>query len=256
MDEKSMILEQERLQKAKKRKKYKKLKCIMGILVVFLLAGGTWYVAKGRYLLAEIDSAAVEIVAGEGQELVYAKIISIKGNEITYTVTEMPVQNIPQQGTSDETGASSEGKEMPGGMSFSEGMELPEGMSFPEGMEIPEGMNFPDMGGGQRPNMSSGQMPDMSGGQGPDTGSGQMPDMSGGQRPGRGSEKTTDKGEEQRSDISESESITTYIPVGTAVTTKLGTVTTFSRLTAGDYVAFITEADGDEEIIMAVYIIG
>lgn len=52
------------------------------------------------------------------------------------------------------------------------------------------------------------------------------------------------------------ESVTTYIPVGTDVTTKLGTVTTFSRLSAGDCVAIVTEKDGDSQIIMAVYIIG
>ena len=252
MDEKSMILEQERLQKVKKRKKYKKIKCIMGILVIFLLAGGTWYVKKGRYLLAETNSTGVEIVAGEGQELVYAKIISIKGNEITYMVTEKPLQNIPQQGTDDETGVSSEGKEMPGGMSFPEGMEFPGGMDFSD----MGGGQMPDMSGGQRPDMGNGQMPDMSSGQRPDMGNGQRPNMSGEQKPGRGNGKITDTGEGQSTDILESESITTYIPVGTAVTTKLGTVTTFSRLAVGDYVAFITEADGDEEMIMAVYIIG
>lgn len=52
------------------------------------------------------------------------------------------------------------------------------------------------------------------------------------------------------------EYITAYIPVGTAVTTKLGTVTTFSRLSAGDRVAIVTEEEGDAQIIMAVYIIG
>ena len=52
------------------------------------------------------------------------------------------------------------------------------------------------------------------------------------------------------------EKVTTYIPVGTDVTTKLGTVTTFSRLAAEDYVALVLEKDGDETVIMAVYIIG
>ena len=236
MDEKAMILEQEHLQKVKKRKKYKKVKCIMGILVVFLLAGGMWYAVKGRYLPTEADNAGVEIVAGEGQELIYAKIISIKGNEITYTVTEMPVQNMPKQDAGDKIGGSYEGKELPEGMNSPGGMELPDGMSFPEGMELPDGMSFPE--GRELPEgMNS-------------------PEMSGGQRPGRGSKETTDKGEEQYFDIIEGESITTYIPVGTAVTTKLGTVTTFSRLEAGDYVALITEGDGEEQMIMAVYIIG
>ena len=136
MDEKAMILEQEHLQKVKKRKKYKKVKCIMGILVVFLLAGGMWYAVKGRYLPTEADNAGVEIVAGEGQELIYAKIISIKGNEITYTVTEMPVQNMPKQDAGDKIGGSYEGKELPEGMNSPGGMELPDGMSFPEGMEL------------------------------------------------------------------------------------------------------------------------
>ena len=52
------------------------------------------------------------------------------------------------------------------------------------------------------------------------------------------------------------ETVTAYIPVGTTVTTKLGTQTTFSRLAAEDYVALVLEKDGGEEIIMAVYIIG
>ena len=47
-----------------------------------------------------------------------------------------------------------------------------------------------------------------------------------------------------------------HIPVGTNVTTKLGTVTTFSRLAADDYVALVIEKDGDEDVIAAVYIIG
>ena len=46
---------------------------------------------------------------------------------------------------------------------------------------------------------------------------------------------------------------TAFIPVGTPVTTKLGTVTTFSRLAAGDNVALVT-ADVDGEI-EAVYIV-
>ena len=52
------------------------------------------------------------------------------------------------------------------------------------------------------------------------------------------------------------EVVKAYIPVGTDVTTKLGTVTTFSRLAAGDYVALVTEKDGSEDVIVAIYIIG
>ena len=320
MDEKSMILEQERQQKAKKRKKYKKWKWIAGTLVVVLVIGGIWYGVQGRYLLTETDNT-VEIVAGEGQEIVYARIDSINGNEITYTVTDMTVMNQNQTQGSDQSsqnGSRTEGMEMPDGMDFSEMGEgqMPDmgGMDF-SGMgegQMPDmsGMDFSGMGEGQMPDMSGmdfsgmgeGQMPDMSGMDFSGMGEGQMPDMSGmdsgmgnGQKPGRGnaqsadsensgtettqdSERGRDRGNRGQSapdmekgqtdsgngemliggkpgdktdNEQSAEPITTYIPVGTEVTTKLGTVTTFSRLAAGDYVALVME-----QIIMAVYIIG
>jgi hypothetical protein len=46
------------------------------------------------------------------------------------------------------------------------------------------------------------------------------------------------------------------IPVGTKVTTRLGTVSTFSRLRAGDYVALVMNLNGNEQVIAAVYVIG
>ena len=48
---------------------------------------------------------------------------------------------------------------------------------------------------------------------------------------------------------------TALIPVGTEVVTRLGTVTTFSRLAAGDNVALITQADGEDVVIVRVYIL-
>lgn len=48
--------------------------------------------------------------------------------------------------------------------------------------------------------------------------------------------------------------VTELIPVGTQVTTKLGTVTTFSRLRAGDNVAIVRDKSSGE--IVAVYIVG
>ena len=244
MDEKSMILEQERQKKAKRRKKHKKLKVITGILAVFLLSGGTWYMVKGRYLLEE-NSTTVEIAAGEGQELIYAKIVSINGNEVTYTITDAPMTNVsPTQG-------------------------------IEQGGKINKTANVDEFQqGGQMPNMSSGQMPDMSSDQIPNMSSGQMSDMSSDQMPninservqsgstteerGRGNGKGSGRNNNEQSATArkETETITTYIPVGTEVTTKLGTITTFSRLSAGDYVALITEKDGEEDIIVAVYIIG
>ena len=129
---------------------------------------------------------------------------------------------------------------------------------------------MPDKGNMDFSGMSEGQMPDMSNmdfsgmeeGQMPDMGNKDFSDMSEGQKHDRtnaeaGKGERPDGGEKRPTDdTSETEAITTYIPVGTEVTTKLGTVTTFSRLAVGDYVAFIMEQDGDEQIIMAVYIVG
>lgn len=49
---------------------------------------------------------------------------------------------------------------------------------------------------------------------------------------------------------------TALVPVGTDVITKLGTKTTFSRISAGDCLALVTEVIDGEEVIMAVYIVG
>lgn len=228
MDEKSMILEQERQKKAKRRKKHKKLKVITGILAVFLLSGGTWYMVKGRYLLEE-NSTTVEIAAGEGQELIYAKIVSINGNEVTYTITDAPMTNVsPTQG-------------------------IEQGGKTNKTANVDEFQQ-----GGQMPNMSSSQMPDMSSDQMPNINSERVQSGSTTEERGRGNGKGSGRNNNEQSATArkETETITTYIPVGTEVTTKLGTITTFSRLSAGDYVALITEKDGEEDIIVAVYIIG
>lgn len=44
------------------------------------------------------------------------------------------------------------------------------------------------------------------------------------------------------------------IPVGTDVRTKLGTVTTFSRLAAGDNIQMLTERDGADGCILEIQI--
>jgi len=48
----------------------------------------------------------------------------------------------------------------------------------------------------------------------------------------------------------------TLIPVGVVVTTKLGTETTFSRISTGDCLAIVTEVIDGEETIIAIYIVG
>ena len=293
MDEKSMILEQERQQKLKERRKRRKWKWGAGIWLLALFAGGTWYMVQGRYLLAETDANKVEIVAGEGQEIVYARIDVINGNEVTYTVTDMPIMSMEHEDGS-QSGSRTEGRSSRPGM---EGDRVPEvgGMDFAgmEGGQVPEvgDMDFAGMEGGQVPEVGGKGFTGMEGGQVPEVGGmgfageegGQVPEMGGmgfageegearEQEPGRedghsnGKEEAASEadqqsigrgsGKEQVKETESTESVTTYIPVGTRIITKLGTVTTFSRLAAGDYVAFVMEQEGNEEIIMAVYIVG
>lgn len=53
------------------------------------------------------------------------------------------------------------------------------------------------------------------------------------------------------------EEMTATIPVGTPVTTLLGTVTTFSRIAVDNTLQIVTETNKDgEEIIVAIYIVG
>ncbi len=51
------------------------------------------------------------------------------------------------------------------------------------------------------------------------------------------------------------ETITVQIPVGTQVTTRLGTVTTFSRLAAGDNIKMLVQEKEDEQIILEIWIV-
>lgn len=222
--------------------KTKKYKIIISVVLVVVLVGVAWYVGRGKNIPARTAAnTTVEIKKSAGQEVVIAKIISIKGNEITYVVAE--------EVNDEETRGGTEAKEE------AEQRQQPQG-------------ERPSFGEGERPSFG-GEMPDMSqmpsrgqqGGEGMPNRGGQgrseMPSrgqQGGGSRSSRGG--TNQFTYDNKTYRIGNESITTYIPVGTDVTTKLGTVTTFSRLATNDYLALVIEKDGDEEVIVAVYIIG
>ena len=50
-------------------------------------------------------------------------------------------------------------------------------------------------------------------------------------------------------------SVMVQIPVGTQVTTKLGTVTTFSRLAAGDTIKMLVQEENGERVILEIWIV-
>ncbi len=89
-DERAMIREQERLAQERRRRKRHKRRNIIVAAAVVVLAAGVWFIGWGYNLIFGTSAAAsaVEIVVESGQVVVYAKLTSVKGNEITYTVAE------------------------------------------------------------------------------------------------------------------------------------------------------------------------
>lgn len=224
-DERSMIREQDRLARERKRRKNKRKKKIAGVVVTVLAAAGIWYAVWGRKLFLKDQETEAIVTASAGQKIVYARLDSVKGNEITYTVAQAVADT---ESRSDDTG---QGRGNEAGR--------PDMSSNGMGLSVPE--TSIERGGGKG-GMSSGGGFSMDGGI-----------VMGGNKATASTDQfiygnVTYKLTEETGAL--------QIPVGTAVTTKLGTVTTFSRLAAGDKVALIMEQDDSGQVIAAVYIIG
>ena len=258
MDEKFIVREQERLAREQKRKKNRKKWRIAGIVLLALIIGVTvFFFVRSRLKPVSVENT-VKIEAGDGQEIVFAGLTSVKGNEITYRLAE-ELEEEDEDGDED-----SEKEEKPGKGQFPGGEGMPDMSQFGSGEGMPDmsqfggGEGMPDMsqmfGGGEgMPDMSQmfggGEMPDMSN-------MPQMGSMGGGNRSNQASASTDTFTYEGVTYELTREQVTTMIPVGCDVITKLGTVTTFSRLAAGDVVALVVEEEDDEQIIVGVYIVG
>ena len=88
MDEKTIIMEQERLAREKKRRRNRKKKRLAGAAAAAMLTVGAWYVGWGRNITVQTNQTSVQVTAQSGQEIVYATLTEVKGNEITYMVQE------------------------------------------------------------------------------------------------------------------------------------------------------------------------
>lgn len=207
----------------KKRRRRKKMLIFLTVLLCFLAASGGGFLLWQRSQRAAQE--AVQVVAGENEEITYARITTIVGNEIETALLEgtAPEQTgtagtqtvddaMTSEGTAEEgmpDGGTAEG-EMPGGMSeggISDSGRAEGGM--PDGMPQQNGSGF------------------VAGGAGDQTG---------------------------RSTYTETgETKAWQIPVGTDVITSLGVTTTFSRLSAGDVIAVLTEAGTDN--ILKIWIV-
>ena len=266
-----------------------KVKWIVVILILFMVAGAgvyCWYLPQA-HAADENNEPALE----EGQEYAYAKITSILGNEMTYVELEaqavdfndlrekdganenasgakrdmagqreervsdgdMPtdgdMQNMPTSGAEPNM----EGIPSSGTISNIERMPTTGGESSMEG--IPTAAEVPNIGNVP----TTGTMPDMEGI--PATGA--MPANSATARAGRSGVQKTPA--QDKTDYTQA-AVMTYsetdvtgqiqIPVGTEVETKLGTVTTFSRLSNGDIIKMLLQKDdtGSNEL-MKIWIV-
>ena len=88
MDEKTIIMEQERLAREKKRRRNRKKKRLAGAAAAAMLTVGAWYVGWGRNITVQTNQTSVQVTEQSGQEIVYATLTEVKGNEITYMVQE------------------------------------------------------------------------------------------------------------------------------------------------------------------------
>lgn len=207
----------------KKRRRRKKMLIFLTVLLCLLAIAGGGFLLWQRSQRAAQE--AVQITAGENEEITYARITTIVGNEIETALLEgtAPEQTgtagtqtvddaMTSEGTAEEgmpDGGTAEG-EMPGGMSeggISDSERAEGGM--PDGMPQQNGSGFAAGGAGDQTGRST----------------------------------YTETGETK----------SWQIPVGTDVITSLGVTTTFSRLSVGDVIAVLTEAGTDN--ILKIWIV-
>ena len=200
-----------------------KVKWIVVILILFMAAGAgiyCWYLPQ-THAADENNEPVLE----EGQEYAYAKITSILGNEMTYV--ELEAQAVDFNDLREKDGAN----------------------------ENASGAKR-DMAGQREERVSDGDMQNI-------PAAGAMPANSAAARAGRsGVQKTS---AQDKTDYTQA-AVMTYsetdvtgqiqIPVGTEVETKLGTVTTFSRLSNGDIIKMLLQKDdtGSSEL-MKIWIV-
>ena len=206
-----------------------KVKWIIVILILFMAAGAgvyCWYLPQ-THAADENNEPALE----EGQEYAYAKITSILGNEMTYV--ELEAQAVDFNDLREKDGANENASGAKRDMAGQREERVSDGEKTSDG----DMQNIPAAGA--------------------------MPANSAAARAGRsGVQKNS---AQDKTDYTQA-AVMTYsetdvtgqiqIPVGTEVETKLGTVTTFSRLSNGDIIKMLLQKDdtGSSEL-MKIWIV-
>ena len=223
----------------KKRRRRKKMLIFLTVLLCFLAASGGGFLLWQRSQRAAQE--AVQIVAGENEEITYARISTIVGNEIEAALLEgAAAEQTGTAGTQTADDAASAGD-----AASENNVTSADGEMTSEGTAEEGRSDGGTAGGEMQGGMSEGGMPDSG------TAEGGTPD---GGLPQQDASGFAAGGQSGRSAYTETgETKSWQIPVGTDVITSLGVTTTFSRLSAGDVIAVLTEEGTDN--ILKIWIV-
>lgn len=264
IQERALEYKKKQEERAKKRKK----RIIITLIVIVIIAIASFAGYKIYKAKKDAENSEAIVQATEDQELVYAEITKIAGNNITVTLLEEQdsatsdgsngagetgndasidssedeavIDDSSDESSSEsgETGSRDSQKSGKGGMGKAMSGEAPSG-DAPSGRgQMPGGYDSVDSTSEQSEDAISGEKP--SGGNDMASG-GQMPSVENGESTNVVTYVETETGVEYQ------------IPVGTSVITKLGTSATFSSLSTGDVIAIALEKGTD--IIDKVWII-
>lgn len=189
---------------------------------------------------------------GENQTLYVGQISEIKGNQITLTLAEeMDMSSMKGQRPNNDTISSEQNSVSQSAIEkeANKNQMQPNENSRDDGFEGPGGNG--EMPGGPPSNDQNGEMP-------------REQSQNSKEREGNNSDN---QNTEKKESSDKKQSMTAYqltgdektmlIPVGTPVTTLLGTTATFSRISAESMVKIVTEKDVDgNEVIVSVWIVG
>lgn len=201
-----------------------------------------------------------EIKLADNQSMVIGKITDITGNDMTISLVE---EQTVTRGSGMGRGGNNSSTEQPSASSETDNQTTKSGTESTGTNSDTASNGNSDQGMPSDENGGQGMPSDANGGQGMPSGGNGGPGMSEDDTSGTESDSNSSKDSES----TETKTMTMYvatgetasyrIPVGTTVTTSLGTKTTFSRLAADDTIKIVTEKDDSgNDVIVAIWIVG
>lgn len=199
----------------KKRRKKRLRRILLLLLLVLIAAGAYGYYRYQEYQTALAEAEADVLALADGEALTYGEITEVIGNDITVAV----VVEGTSTASTDVNAKAEDDAAAPGDSSDNiDTSAMPVGDAPGGGMPS----------GGDMPSGDSDSMPSMPSGGSDAAAGGAMPTMA------------------QQTTYSETGETKEYeIPVGTAVTSTLGSTTTFAKLKVGNVIGIVTEAGTD-----------